>query len=221
MTADIVLMDAAEWLCTLPDGSVDCIITDPPYDTLEEHRAIGTTTHLQSWFATLPMSRLKLILHTATRKLKDDGHLYVICDWRTSREMPDELRGLSLRNIVVWDKTVMGTGYHYRRRHEFIMFYSGKNERKLNDLGVPDVLQVPALRGEQYYPTAKPPALIETLIANSTQPGDLVVDPFVGGGSTAVAAIRTGRRFAGCDISPEAVERTQRTLDSMTQLTLI
>ncbi|HEX6465258.1 MAG TPA: site-specific DNA-methyltransferase, partial [Vicinamibacterales bacterium] len=81
-----------------------------------------------------------------------------------------------------------------------------KGKRRLNDLGVADVIAVPRIhRG---YPAEKPPAVAEVLIKQSSRPGDLVADPFVGSGSVGIAALRTGRRFSGCDVNPEAVRLT-------------
>jgi site-specific DNA-methyltransferase (adenine-specific) len=222
MDCDIQVADALSWTKGLPTHSVDCIITDPPYDTLDEHRAVGTTTRLGQWFDTMTFEDIEKVLCAAVTRLRADGHMYVICDWITARRLPHWLaHGFILRKPIIWDKMTLGMGYHYRCRYEVIMMYSADKARPLNDLGVPDVLQYPRLTGPQYYPTAKPPDLIEVLVRQSTQPGELIVDPFVGGGSVAVAAIRTGRRFAGCDISPEAVERSLNAVNSMEQLTLI
>jgi site-specific DNA-methyltransferase (adenine-specific) len=96
-------------------------------------------------------------------------------------------------------------GYHYRARYEFVLFFE-KGKRRLNDLGVADVIAVPRIhRG---YPAEKPPAVSEVLVAQSSSPGDVVADPFMGSGSVGVAALRLGRRFRGCDINPEAVRLT-------------
>ena len=68
------------------------------------------------------------------------------------------------------------------------------------------------------YPTQKPVALLERIIAASSNPGDLVLDPFCGSGTTLVAAQRLGRRFGGCDISADAVKVAKRRLDTETCL---
>ena len=89
----------------------------------------------------------------------------------------------------MWDKQTIGMGYHYRARYEFILFFE-KGKRRLNDLGIADVIAVPRIhRG---YPAEKPPAVSEVLIRQSTLPGELVADPFMGSGSVGVAALRAG-----------------------------
>jgi site-specific DNA-methyltransferase (adenine-specific) len=103
---------------------------------------------------------------------------------------------------LVWDKCKIGMGYHYRARYELILFFE-KGKRKLNDLGVADVLTVPRVfRG---YPAEKPPEVAEVLIQQSSVPGELVIDPFLGSGAAGVAALRAGRAFAGNDKCTEAI----------------
>jgi site-specific DNA-methyltransferase (adenine-specific) len=94
-------------------------------------------------------------------------------------------------------------GYHYRARYEFVLFFE-KGKRRLADLGIADVLEVPRVRGG--YPAEKPSAVSEVLIGQSSSSGDLIVDPFMGSGSSGVAALKLGRRYAGNDISPDAIK---------------
>jgi site-specific DNA-methyltransferase (adenine-specific) len=136
--------------------------------------------------------------------LKRDTHLYLFCDAETMfvAKPAAEQAGFRFWKPLVWDKKTIGMGYHYRARYEFILFFE-KGKRRLNDLGVADVIAVPRIhRG---YPAEKPPAVSEVLINQSTAPGDLVADPFMGSGSVGIAALRAGRRFCGTDLNPEAV----------------
>jgi site-specific DNA-methyltransferase (adenine-specific) len=94
-------------------------------------------------------------------------------------------------------------GYSYRGRHECIV-YLEKGKRRLNDLSVADVLSAPRVRGE--YPTEKPVEVLKTLVRQSSVEGDLVIDPFLGSGSTGEAALSLGRRFAGCDVTQRSVD---------------
>lgn len=108
-----------------------------------------------------------------------------------------------LGNGVVTHNCKIGMGYHYRARYECILFFE-KGKRKLNDLGISDIIEAPRVyRG---YPAEKPPAVSEVLIGQSTEPGALVVDPFMGSGSAGVAAVTLGRDFLGNDICEEAVD---------------
>jgi DNA modification methylase len=386
--------DAVAWLRTLPAGSVDLVVTDPPYESLEKHRAIGTTTRLKhskassnDWFSIFPNARFPELFAEVYRVLKKDTHFYLYCDpetmfvakpmaeaagfkfWKpiiwdkclgpdtlvwtsrgvvkiaeivvgdrvalpdggttavratrrtrspsvrlqfsdgtsviasrdhrfqradgtlvearemrvgdavrtrpvredvlavvkryvvglvesfrpalqpayasaglrremttresvgvgSSRSLPmsvvaiDEL-GMQdlvdisiahrdelflLANGVVTHNCNIGMGYHYRARYECILFFE-KGKRKLNNLGVADILEAPRINGG--YPAEKPPAISETLITQSTEAGQLVIDPFMGSGSVGFAAISKGRNFLGNDLCKEAVDITRSRL---------
>jgi site-specific DNA-methyltransferase (adenine-specific) len=137
--------------------------------------------------------------------LSKNSHFYLFCDQETmfvAKPIAENL-GFKFWKPLVWDKMKIGMGYHYRARYEFILFFE-KGKRKLNNLGVPDVIEVP--RVHKGYPTEKPAAVAEVLIRQSTDEGQLVLDPFMGSGSTGVAAARSGRSFLGNDISPRSLE---------------
>jgi site-specific DNA-methyltransferase (adenine-specific) len=204
-------LDAVAWLKNLPAGSVDLLVTDPAYESLEKHRAVGTTTRLKhsksssnDWFAIFPNARFGELFDEVFRVLRRDSHFYLFCDAETMfvAKPEAERAGFKFWKPLVWDKRTIGMGYHYRARYEFILFFE-KGKRRLRDLGVADVISVP--RVHRGYPAEKPPAVSELLISQSTEPGELVVDPFMGSGSVGVAALRQGRRFAGTDLNPEAV----------------
>lgn len=204
--------DAVSWLSTLADASVDLVITDPPYESLEKYRKIGTTTRLKvsksssnQWFDIFPNSRFESLLTEIYRVLKKGSHFYLFCDQETMffiKPIAEKI-GFKFWKPIVWDKECIGMGYHYRSRYEFILFFE-KGKRKLNDLSVPDILEFKRVyRG---YPTEKPIPLIEQLIIQSSKEGELVVDPFFGSGSTLVAAKNLRRTAMGSDISDSAHE---------------
>ena len=208
---DLSKLDAVEWLRAQPAESIDLVVTDPAYESLEKHRAVGTTTRLKhskassnDWFAVFPNARFGELFGEAFRVLKRNTHLYLFCDAETMfvAKPEAERAGFRFWKPLVWDKQTIGMGYHYRARYEFILFFE-KGKRRLNDLGIADVISVP--RVHRGYPAEKPPAVSEVLIRQSTSPGELVADPFVGSGSVGIAALRAGRRFCGTDLNPEAV----------------
>jgi site-specific DNA-methyltransferase (adenine-specific) len=209
---ELSTQDAVAWLRTLPGESVDLVITDPAYESLEKHRAVGTTTRLKhskassnDWFRIFPNARFGELLPEVFRVLKRDTHFYLLCDAETMFIVKPlaEQAGFRFWKPLVWDKCTIGMGYHYRARYELILFFE-KGKRRLNDLGVPDIITVPRIRNG--YPAEKPAEVSQVLIGQSTAPGDVVVDPFMGSGSVGVAALRLGRRFLGNDTNPEAVQ---------------
>jgi site-specific DNA-methyltransferase (adenine-specific) len=204
--------DAVGWLREQPAESIDLLITDPAYESLEKHRAIGTTTRLKhsksssnDWFQIFPNARFGELFRETFRVLKRNTHFYLLCDAETmfvAKPMAEEA-GFKFWKPLVWDKRTIGMGYHYRARYEFILFFE-KGKRRLNDLGVADVITVPRVRGG--YPAEKPWEVAEVLIKQSSVPGDTIADPFMGSGSVGVAALTLGRRFLGNDLNPEAVQ---------------
>lgn len=219
--ATVAQVDAVEWLRSLAPGSVDLVITDPAYESLEKHRAIGTTTRLKhskassnDWFAIFPNGRFPELFREVHRVLRRDRHFYLFCDPETAfiAKPLAEAAGFKFWKPLVWDKKRIGMGYHYRSRYEFILFFE-KGKRKLNDLGVPDILECP--RVFNGYPTEKPAAVSEVLVRQSTQPGERVIDPFMGSGSVGVAAVKLGREYAGTDVCAEAVQITRARLEEL------
>jgi site-specific DNA-methyltransferase (adenine-specific) len=216
----VVISDAFELLAGLPPESIDLVVTDPPYQSLELHRSRGTTTRLTTdWFATVPDARLPELLRLVYRVLRPDRHFYLFCDEVTAdvikqqqgiggHRRPNGARrascGLTYWKEIVWAKTTNdgarirgGTGYHYRAANERILFFE-KGKRPLNDLGVPDVLMAP--RSGVVGPAVKPNSVVRTLVAQSSTPGELVVDPFCGSGVVGVEARALERRFLLGDI---------------------
>jgi site-specific DNA-methyltransferase (adenine-specific) len=209
---ELHLRDAVELMKAIPDSSVDLIFTDPPYESLEKHRSIGTTTRLKQskassnkWFTIFPNARFDEFFAEAFRVLRKNSHLYVMCDSETmfAAKPAGERAGFKHWKPVIWDKVKIGMGYHYRARYEVILFFE-KGKRKLNDLSVPDVISVP--RVANGYPAEKPVALAHTFVRQSSNISDLVLDPFAGSGSTGVAALQLGRNFIGGDICEEAID---------------
>lgn len=219
---DLSTGDAVDWLRAQPAESVDLLITDPPYESLEKHRAVGTTTRLKhsksssnDWFTIFPNARFGELFAEVFRVLRRNTHFYLLCDAETMfvAKPAAEAAGFKFWKPLVWDKQTIGMGYHYRARYEFVLFFE-KGKRRLNDLGISDVISVPRVRGG--YPAEKPPEVAEVLIGQSSEPGELVVDPFMGSGSTGVAALRLGRRFLGNDLNPEAVKAADARLRAVT-----
>ena len=208
---DLSAQDAVVWLRALPSESVDVAVTDPAYESLEKHRAVGTTTRLKhskassnDWFKIFPNARFGELFRELYRVLRKDSHFYLLCDAETMfiAKPEAEQAGFRFWKPLVWDKCTIGMGYHYRARYELILFFE-KGKRRLNDLGIADIITVPRIRGG--YPAEKPAEIADVLIRQSSNTGDVVCDPFMGSGSVGIAALRLGRRFLGNDVNPEAV----------------
>ena len=218
----ITCTNALTWLQAIPSASVDLIITDPPYESLEKHRAIGTTTRLKKsksssneWFPVIPNSSFPDLLTEIYRVLANNSHFYLFCDTETMfvvKPIAEQI-GFKFWKPIIWDKVTIGMGYHYPCRYECILFFE-KGKRKLNDLSIPDVISCKRIRNG--YPTEKPVSVIETLILQSTLQEELIADPFMGSGSCGIAALRNNRNFIGCDIKESAVKFAESRLSLTT-----
>lgn len=203
-------MDAVDWMAQQPNESIDLVVTDPAYESLEKYRKIGTTTRLSNsksssneWFQIFRNDRYLDLFVEIYRSLKKNSHFYCMCDEETLFVIKPiaEQVGFKFWKSIIWDKMAIGMGYHYRNRTERIAFFE-KGKRKLNNLGTPDVLQVKRIRGG--YPTEKPIELFDTLITQSTTEGEIVADPFFGSGNSMISAENNNRVAIGNDISQAA-----------------
>src|SRR5205823_9973617 len=111
--------DAVAWLRELPTESADLVITDPAYESLEKHRAVGTTTRLKhskassnDWFKIFPNARFEELFVELYRVLKKNRHLYLFCDQETMfvAKPIAEAVGFRFWKPVVWDKLKIGIG---------------------------------------------------------------------------------------------------------------
>lgn len=231
----IHLGDNIKFLKSLSADSIDLSIHDPAYESLEKHRhgaasCIRKMSTEDGWFPTFPNRRYLKWLTQLARVHKDNSHIYVFCD----EETMDVIKSLGVRDskndlwfhtkhgklrywkALVWNKVLRGMGYHYRATKEYILFLE-KGKRKLNDLGVSDVLTFKAVRSKSKYPTEKPVELLEQLILQSSNPGEVVLDTFLGSGSTVVAAYLTGRRSIGVDLAKKSLKHVRRNLKAAKQ----
>jgi site-specific DNA-methyltransferase (adenine-specific) len=140
--------------------------------------------------------------------LRDGGHIYVMFDSFSLLSLGHLMREVfAVKNLIVWDKVNLGMGHYFRRRHETIVFAT-KGHRKLSRRDLPDVWTIKRIhRG--IYPTQKPVDLFSRMLAGSAEPGMTVCDPFVGSGSSAVAALLAGCEMVAADIDGRAVATTR------------
>jgi site-specific DNA-methyltransferase (adenine-specific) len=206
--------DCIQFLRSLPDESVDLILTDPAYSGMNRHlkfgrgRIVGRYSDPENgkWFTEFDddPANYRAFLAESRRVLRNDRHLYLMFDSFSLLTLAPLVREFfAVKNLIVWDKVNLGMGHYFRRRHEQIVF-ACKGRRKLARRDLQDVWAVPRL-ARAVYPAQKPVALFERMLAGSSEPGFLVCDPFAGSGSAAIAAFRHDCSFTGADVSERAV----------------
>lgn len=199
--------DCLEILKSIPDNSIDLIVTDPPYRTTSRGSCGGTGGILKD---ELNMKG-KVFFHNdikisdwigeVYRVLKESGHCYImtnnvnLCNYLT--EIKDA--GFNIFKTLVWKKDNCITNMYYMDNHEYIIFCRKGKAIKINNCGTKSVLEIQNPKNKN-HPTEKPVELMEILIENSSNKGDTVLDPFMGSGSTGVACVNTGRKFVGVEL---------------------
>ena len=226
-------IDCLEGLRALPDNSVDCIVTDPPYFLSMGHAGSSTNANKNENIANgnrcfddlaICTPFYKQLFSEYRRVLKEDGSFYFFTDWRGyAYYFPLINAELPVRNMLVWDKK-SGPGSYYAFAHELVIFGTYKNKTKQGS-GT-NVIRAAAFssgaaktNGQKVHPSQKPIELMAKFIEDSTEPGAVVLDTFMGSGTTAVAALRTGRNFVGFELNETyhaiAQQRIADTLDEM------
>ena len=208
----IIHGDSLTVLRQMEPESVDAIITDPPY---------GINYHTKGTGASIQNDKSPFIwfLYDAFRVLKSgasgQGTLICFTRWDVQQTFIDamKLAGFQVKSEVIWDKVMHGMGdcrAQFAPTHENIIF-AVKGKFCFPGHRPKDVVSFKKLSSSQMiHPTEKPVGLLASLITSVTKPGDLIVDPFAGSGSTLVAAKKTGRRFVGIELDGEHFEKAQR-----------
>ncbi len=151
--------------------------------------------------------------------LRDPGHAYFMVNNRNVQELLNvaEEAGFHFHNLLVWDKISCTANRWYMKNLEFVGFFSKGNAFMINDCSAKQLITCPQV-DESDHPTEKPVALMQHYIENSTKPGDVVLDPFAGSGTTGVAALQSGRKFIGIEKDKKffdmAVRRIEKQVSS-------
>lgn len=226
-TIQIVQDDCINFLKNLPDSCVDVITTDPAYSGMNGHlklgkgRIVGKYSDKGSsngkWFTEFQDTEenYKEFLAQCKRVLrKTTGHLYIMFDSFSLLSLAPLVRQyFDVKNILVWDKVNVGMGHYYRRQHEFILFATNGNKRKLKNQSFPDILKVKRIHNAK-YPTQKPVEIFDIMLRASGHEGYTVCDPFFGSGSSALAAVKAKCNFLGCDVSDKAFDLASKRVEN-------
>jgi DNA modification methylase len=238
-------LDPAEYFRLMNDQRAAVVFTDPPYNVpIHGHASgLGKKQHNNFVMASGEMSQAEFTNFLGTvcnllARYSRDGSIHFICmDWRHVHELLMAGREAynELKNICVWTKDNAGMGSLYRSQHEFVfVFKSGKRPHKNNvQLGQygryrTNVWNYPGANSFSrkteegnlldLHPTVKPVALVADAIMDVSARGDIVLDSFLGSGTTLISAERTGRACYGIEIDPLYVDTIVRRWQKFTSL---
>ena len=220
----IIHGDSLTVLRQMEPESVDAIITDPPYGINYVSQTGASIKNDKSpfiWF-----------LYDAFRVLKsgESGHGGLICftRWDVEQTFIDAMKiaGFNVKSEVIWDKVYHGMGdtnngvsaspltFDFVTVEENGVRIDGKYS--FPGSRPKDLVTFPKINSSKMvHPTEKPVGLLANLISSVTKPGDLILDPFAGSGSTLVAAKKTGRRFIGIELDDEYFSTAQRRIEEV------
>lgn len=200
----------------IPDESIDLVVTDCPYHIA--HRGTSCGGGIFSDLQNKHANSGKLFAHNdiafsewlpdVYRVLKERTHCYIMVNAHNLKELQIEAEkvGFIFQNLLVWKKDNSTPNKFYMNQLEFILMLRKGAAKYVNDMGITNCLSCPNIIGKGAkgaHPTAKPVPLMELLIKQSSNAGDIVLDPFSGGGSTLIAAKRLERQYIGFEIDQE------------------
>lgn len=206
---------------------INCVITDPPYgmdfqsnntrrpESKKYSQKIDADDDLDA-----ALNLFADVMAALTPKLADEAEIYVFTAWHILDSWMPLLRsweqdGVKLKQMLVWSKGYPGLGDldgNWGCGHEVILYLKrGRRQMPYRRSGVITVDKVAS--GKNIHPTEKPVPLIERLVEMSTDPGDLIVDPFSGSGSTTVAARNLGRNSLAFETDEQHFVNSQKRLE--------
>lgn len=204
--------DCMKILKSFADESVDLICTDPPYPITSRGNA-GTSGGMMQKKQSLEG---KIFEHNNIdceeyapeffRVLKPSAHCYVMTNHINLIHMLNVFTdcGFHFVKSLIWNKGNKIMGRFYMNQFEYILFFRKDPAKPINFCGTSDILSIPNVKHStsdgNAHDTEKPVDLMKILVKNSSQHGELVMDPFMGIGSTGVACKELNRKFVGCEI---------------------
>lgn len=215
----VSLGDCRELLARMPGGSADMALTDPPYGIGYRSNRRKDGAHRNRIAGDNNLGAVRAASRQLHRVLKPDSALFMFADRDRQGEVCEILQrvGFRVKNRIVWDKgnhTAGDCRGAFGFRYE-ILILAVKGRPLIRGERHDDIWRFPRVAGQKLvHQNEKPVALLERAIESMSDPGDLVIDPFMGSGSTGEACALAGRRFLGCEIDPRyygpACERLRR-----------
>ena len=200
-------------LNNLSPESIDLCVTDPPYKTtsggnttgkFNVGKAMDKTLYQKGQYFSHNDITFSDWLPAIYRVMKPGTHTYIMCNPRNLKPLMDAVdeTGFEFQQLLIWEKGNVLPNKFYMNAYEIILMLKKERQRWINDMGMKNILTVPSMKSKT-HPTEKPVELMEILISQSSKEGEIVLDPFMGTGSTGTACRNLNRNFIGIELDKE------------------
>ena len=224
----LFLGDCLEAFKKIPDGKVDLVCTDPPYKKVQggcTNKAVRLSGATQEDLSKGKFFKENIIkfeewIPECYRVLKEGTHCYIMCDDRNLGKILNvgEAAGFKLLNILTWKKTRHTPNRYYLKNSEFIIMFRKGKARNINVMGTFQVLEFANVENK-IHPAEKPFDLIDCLVKNSSNEGEIVLDPFMGSGVCEEVCVRGNRKFVGIEKDKKYFNLSKERIESAKNLT--
>ena len=210
ITEDLQLLfgDCLERMKEIPDESIDLCISDIPYKLTGGGKGDGVNSKrpkgiLSDNSQLMVVPKFEDWLPELYRVMKNSTHIYLMCNFKNLNDLMNKTNEVGFKhvNLLVWEKNNCTPSQFYMKNCEYTLLLRKGGSKYINDIGgSKTVHKFDNIIGNKVHPTEKPVELMEFYLKNSSDVGDVVLDMFMGSGSTGVACLNTNRRFIGIEM---------------------
>ena len=194
--------DCLERMKEIPSGSVDMVLTDPPYGMNLTPQRVTGKFHGKKIENDNQLGWSDEFFAECFRLLPKVGAAMVFCSHHCVAEFILSARsaGFTIKNMMIWDKGQFGIGGNWRPQHELVLLCTkGRFVTRSNSLST--IMRFKKVHhSKSQHPTQKPVDMLVEMIEQPDYSPEIILDPFMGSGSTGVACANTGRKFIGIEL---------------------
>jgi site-specific DNA-methyltransferase (adenine-specific) len=224
MESNIYLGDCLDIMANIKSGSIDLVVTDPPYKLTQggcKSQAINGHFKTQEKIATDGAKNGKIFKHNdidfkdwmpeVYRILKNQTHFYCMCNAKNLQSVLNTGTNSNfiVQTVLVWSKGMHTPSQYYLPNIEFIVLFRKCNAKYINEMGTKALIEINGIRNKK-HPSEKPVDLFSVFVRNSSNKNDIVLDPFAGHGSLALACLKTERNFIVIEKDPNYFEEIKK-----------
>ena len=221
---NLILGDCLEEMREIPSASIDLIVTDPPYTMTKRGKSCRPNwmpSNMGDNVFNGDIPDVKAWMGECYRVLKDGTHFYTFCNTNDILRYLESAKevGFKMHNIITMIKDTGMPNRWYLKNCELVLFFRKGKAKPINDMASRDWIMVnmPTQKTGKMHITQKPLAFITKLVTNSSNVGDVVLDPFMGSGTTGVSCINTGRNFIGIELDEKYFNIAKDRIDKSTK----